>query len=216
MSDIKTLTDRIEGAVAAFRDKAKKQEQAILDDYLDRQKRLAEYEKVQTKVVEIAKPRLEALAARAKEWVKVTPSVSQFRRAATFEFNSPKAKISLTFSVAPDQTVNNVVTDCDLRIIPVLWKFESHSELSTPVANFDAARVTKWLDDQIVAFVQLFVEIHESELYERGDSVEDPVAKIKFPKFAAGATLEHGGKTLYFIDDRTKQEYMKQQGVKAG
>ena len=43
--------------------------------------------------------------------------------------------------------------------------------------------------------------------------VEDPVAKVSFPKFAAGATLEHGGKTHFFIDDKTKAEFARQNGI---
>jgi YHS domain-containing protein len=39
--------------------------------------------------------------------------------------------------------------------------------------------------------------------------VEDPVAKVVFPKFAAAASLEHEGKTLYFIDEATLQEFEK-------
>ena len=37
--------------------------------------------------------------------------------------------------------------------------------------------------------------------------VEDPVAKVKFPKFAAGTTLNVKGKTVYFIDGATRKEY---------
>ena len=42
-----------------------------------------------------------------------------------------------------------------------------------------------------------------------GGYVEDPVAKVKFPKFAAGATLEQGGQTYYFIDESTKAQFGK-------
>jgi len=37
--------------------------------------------------------------------------------------------------------------------------------------------------------------------------VEDPVAHVRFPDFAAATTLERGGKTLYFIDNRTREEF---------
>jgi YHS domain-containing protein len=42
--------------------------------------------------------------------------------------------------------------------------------------------------------------------------VEDPVAGVRFPKFAAGATLEWQGRTLYFIGEETRREFEKQQG----
>ena len=38
---------------------------------------------------------------------------------------------------------------------------------------------------------------------------EDPVAKVRFPKFAAAAKLEQNGKTFYFIDESTLREFEK-------
>ena len=44
--------------------------------------------------------------------------------------------------------------------------------------------------------------------------VQDPIAKVKFPKYAAGATLEVDGKTHYFIDEVTLHEFQQQQASK--
>jgi YHS domain-containing protein len=213
MSDVKDLVARIEGAFTAVKEKAREQQQKELKHYQERQQLLKEYEKVQARIVEIAKPRLEALAKRAGERVSVTPSVSETRRTVRFEFKSPKAYITLTFSAVPDREIKSAVVECDLKIVPVLWSFDSHSEFSSPIAAFDAAGLTKWLDDRIVGFVELYVQIHEGELFDKAEYVEDPVAKVKFPKFAAGASLEHGGQTYFFIDDKTKAEFAKQKGL---
>jgi hypothetical protein len=212
MSDVNELVRRIDASLAGVKEKAQQQVQQRLQEHQDRQGLLKEYEKAQARIVEIAKPRLEALAKRAGERVKVTPTPSQTRRAATLEFKSPKAHLSLTFSVAPDQQVKKAVVECDLKVVPVLWKFDSHSEFSTPIDNVDADGLTKWIDDRIVSFATLFIEIHESELFDKSEMVEDPVAKVSFPKFAAGATLEQGGTTLYFIDEKSKAEFAKQKG----
>ena len=40
--------------------------------------------------------------------------------------------------------------------------------------------------------------------------VEDPIAKVRFPSFAAAATLEHERKALYFIDESTLREFQQQ------
>lgn len=164
MSDVKDLIARIDGAFSTVKEKAKQQQQAELKELEERQKLLQEYEKAQAKVIEIAKPRLEALATRAGDRVKVTPSVSQTRRSATFEFKSSKAFITLSFSVSPDQAVKNAVIESELKVVPVLWKFDTHSEFRTPIAVVDSAGLTKWLDDRIVAFVELFIQIHENEI----------------------------------------------------
>src|SRR5262245_48394792 len=213
MSDVSELESRIEGAFSAVKDKTKQKQQEELQAVAERQKLLKDYEKAQAKIVEIAKPRLEALAKRAGERAKVSPSVSQTRRSATFEFKSPKAFITLAFSVVPDQHVKNAVVESELKIVPVLWKYDSHSEFRTPIAKPDTAGLTKWLDDRIVSFVELYIQIHEGEIVEKSEMVEDPIAKVKFPKFAARATLEQGGQTYYFIDEHTKSEFAKQKGT---
>jgi YHS domain-containing protein len=212
MSSVSELEQRIDKAFSAVKDKAQQQMQDRLQEFQARQSLLKEYEKAQAKIVEIAKPRLEALAKRAGERVKVTPSVSQTRRAATFEFKTNKALIVLTFSVAPDQAVKRAVVEYELRVVPVLWKFDKHGEFSTPIEKVDTVGLTKWLDDRILAFVELFIQIHEGEIVDKAEMVEDPVAKISFPKFAAGATLEQGGKTIYFIDEKNKAEFTKKKG----
>lgn len=213
MSDINALMARIDDAINAVKDKAKREQQEILQDYKERQKRLAQYEQAQAKVVDIARPRLEALANRAGERVAVTPSVSQTRRAAKLEFKSPVARVVLTFSVAPDRDVHNVVVDCDLSIVPVVVKYDSHAEFIMPIDRVDAEKLAAWLDDQILKFVEAFIRMHEQEVYASAEYVEDPVAKVKFPKFAAGATIEHKGQTYFFIDDQNKQDFARQQGI---
>ena len=64
-----------------------------------------------------------------------------------------------------------------------------------------------------VGFVETFMKLHENEYYTRDQYVEDPVVKVRFPKFAAGATLDHGGQTYFFVDERTKAEFARQKGI---
>jgi hypothetical protein len=213
VKDVNELVARIEGAFTKVKDRIKQEQQQELRLHQDRQELLKEYAKAQARVVEIAKPRLEALAKRAGERATVTPSVSETRRSVRFEFRSPKVFMTLTFSVAPDKDVKNVVVDQNLQVVPVLWRFDPHSEFITPIAAVDADGLATWLDDRIVAFVELFVQIHESEFYDKVDFVEDPIAKVKFPKFAAAATLEHGGQTHFFMSEDTKAAFARQKGL---
>lgn len=213
MSDVNDLVARIDGAFAALKEKAQTAQRQELKHYQEQQRLFQEYEKARAKVVEIARPRLEALAKKAGDRAAVTPSVSESRRSARFEFRSGTAFITLTFSVAPDREIKNAVVEYDLKIVPVLWKFESHAEFSTPIAALDTKGLSKWLDDRIVGFVELYLQIHQGEIYDKAEYVEDPIAKVKFPKFAAGATLDHGGQTYFFMDETTRAEFAKQKGI---
>ena len=92
-------------------------------------------------------------------------------------------------------------------------QFDSHAEFVTPIDAMDEAGLTRWLDDRIVGFVELYIQIHEGEFFDKAEYVEDPVAGVKFPRFAAGATLDHGGTTYFFIDDTTRAEFARQKGI---
>lgn len=214
MSDVNDLIARIDKALTTAKDRIQRDQQRELQQVLERQALMKQYEQVQAKAVEGAKPRLEAFAKCFGERVSVTPSRSETRRSTCFEFRSPKAYMALTLSIAPDRELKNAVVELDLKIVPVLWKFNAHAEFSTPVISPDYHGLTKWVDDRLVGFVELYIRIHEEEFLDKAEYVEDPIAKVKFPKFAAGATLDHGGKTHFFIDDTTKAEYAKQQGIK--
>lgn len=40
--------------------------------------------------------------------------------------------------------------------------------------------------------------------------VEDPVARIRFPKYLAASRLERDGRTYYFVDEQTRREFETQ------
>jgi hypothetical protein len=213
MSDMNDLLARIDGAIATVRDRAKLGAQEQLQEYTEQQKRLEPYEKAQAQVVEVAKPRLEALARRLGDRLSVSPSVYKSRRSARFEFQSPQACITLTFSVAPDRQLKNVVVEYDLDIVPVLMQYESHAEFISPIDALDTVGLAKWLDDRIVAFVEFFIGLSDHKVYATAEYVTDPVVQVRFPKFAAAATLEHAGQQYFFIDERTKQDFIRQKGI---
>ena len=94
--------------------------------------------------------------------------------------------------------------------MPILMNYERHAELSLPLESIDEEEIAKWVDDRLVQFVQTYLSLHENQYYLKEHMVEDPVAHVRFPKFAAGATWESGGKTHYFIGDETRREFQKQ------
>ncbi|MBX3438258.1 MAG: hypothetical protein KF861_12260, partial [Planctomycetaceae bacterium] len=71
-------------------------------------------------------------------------------------------------------------------------------------------------DDRIVDFVRTYLDLHQDEHYLnylKEYMVEDPIAGVRFPKHAAAAKCEWGGKTHYFIGEETCQEFCKTNGI---
>jgi len=75
------------------------------------------------------------------------------------------------------------------------------------IEAIEVFRIGAWLDERIVDFVRTYLAVHENEFYLKAHMVEDPVAHVRFPDFAAASTLERGGKTLYFIANETREEF---------
>jgi hypothetical protein len=215
MSAINDLAERIDAEFNSAFERVEQLRSKKVEEFQGRQQRLAELDKTLDELRDVWRPRLEALAKKFGERVKVEPVVEPSRRSARFKFKSELASIDLRFAVMPDAEARNVVFTYDLEILPILMKFDAHDSIEFPLEAVDKAVLAKWFDDRIVEFVRTYLTMHENQYYLKGHLVEDPIARIQFPKYAAGATLEEGGKTTYFIDETTLREFRQKQAAKA-
>lgn len=94
--------------------------------------RLIKLEQVFDDVDSVWRSRLELLATKFGDRVKATAQQTRSTRDATFAFRSNVARIELRFRATTDSDIHNVVFQYDLRIIPVLMRFDSHAEIEFP------------------------------------------------------------------------------------
>ena len=207
---IDNLAERIDAEFAAAEQKVKQLQKQQVEQYEQRQQRLAKLEQVLEEHRDVWRPRLETLANRFADRVKITPSIVPTQRTATLEFQSELAQVRLRFSVGPDDDVRQVIFRYDLDILPILMKFESHVEVQFPVDEIDDEALGRWIDERIMAFVRTYLSMYENTYYLKDHLVQDPIAKVRFPKYAAAAQLERNGKTIYFISEATRRQYEQQ------
>jgi YHS domain-containing protein len=213
MAEISSLMGRLEAEFNAADEKIKRFQSEQVQEHVVRQERLDQLDQLLDQLRDIWQPRLEALAQRFGDRVQAKPEVAPGRRYAVFQVQSDLARIRLRFSVMANLEVTRVVFAYDLEILPVLTQFESHAELEFPIDAIDREALAQWMDDRIVSFVRTYLSLHENEFYLKKQMVEDPVAHVRFPKHAAGATLEWKGKTYYFVGEETRREFEQQQGA---
>ena len=213
MADHSDLTGRIDAEFKKLTDRVTNAQQAELQEFHAREQRLADFGKQLDAHKGLWISRLEILAGRFKDHVKITPSVAPAARSATFEFQSPLAKISLKFSVGVDRPVQTVIFAYDLEIIPVLMEFENHATIEFPLGAIDEAKLTAWLDDRIVGFVTTYISVHENDYYLKDHMVQDPITHSRFAKFAAAAQLEWNKETYYFVSEETKRQFAQEKGL---
>ena len=211
--DVATLLNRIDAEFSALDAKIKRAQGEAQQGHHDRQTRLATFEKELETLPEVWKPRLEALVKRFGDRAKVAPRVDPSNRAVTMDFQSELARIKLRLSAATDQEVRNLILNYDLEILPTLMQFDSHQQAQWPLDAIDRKAIGQWVDDRIVSFVKTYLSLHENEYYLKEHMVQDPVAGVRFPKFAAAATGQWGGKTYYFIGDETRREFEASHGA---
>jgi YHS domain-containing protein len=210
MPDIQGLVSRVGAEFSALREKHQKAQAEQVRAYQGRQHRLQQLGQVFDRLREIWGPRLEVLVKKFGDEVQVTPRIVPSTREAKFQFQSRLARIDLRLSASTDRDVTKVILSYDLDIIPVLLKYDAHSEVEFPLDAVDPEAVARWVDDRIVSFVRTYLSLHDNEYYLKDEMVEDPVAHVRFPKFAAGATLQRDGTTYYFVGEETRREFEKQ------
>jgi YHS domain-containing protein len=205
-SDIQ-LMQRIDAEFSAAEKRLGKFRTQQVQEYQNRQERLEQFERIVDELRNVWEPRLDALAEKFGDRVDVHPTIEPGRRSATFEFHTDLASVKLRLSVAPDAEVRKLVFTYDVEILPILMKFDSHMEMEQPLDGVNRDKLAEWLDDRIVDFVRTYLALHENHYYLQDHMVEDPIAKVRFPKFAAAANREQNGKTFFFIDESTLHEF---------
>jgi YHS domain-containing protein len=213
MPDVSSLASRIDAEFSAVAEKMKKFQTQHLEEHKGRQQRLEQLGKLFDELREIWKPRLELLVKKFGDLVQAKPRIVPSTREVTFEFQSQLARIRLKFSASTDRDVRKVVLSYDLEIIPVLLRFEPHAEVEFPLEAVNKEAVAKWIDDRILYFVRTYLSLGDNEVYLKDHMVEDPVAQVRFPDFAAAATLAWQGKTYYFIGEETRREFARKNGI---
>jgi YHS domain-containing protein len=214
MSNIDSLINRIDQEVAAEVGRQKAGWAELVQANRERGLRLQRYETEAKHIIELVKPRLDAFIERFKAVVKAEPLVRQYTRAVNLTFAATVAKVALRFEVFPDQDVNQIRLECTQEIIPVVVRYDRQSVLEFPLGGVQDDAVIQWFDDRILAFVKAYIALvrQDAALQEQLKDVfvEDPVARIRFPKYLASSALERDGRTYYFVDEDTRREFEKQ------
>ena len=215
MSDTKNLAARIDAAITEMQDKRKQFQSAETKKHEEWQQRLERIGSTFDSLRDIWKPRLELLIQKFGNKVEAHPKITPSTRSVELEFQSDVAKIELRFQATTDHDLQKVILNYDLRIIPILMKFDSHAELEMPLDAVDRDAIANWLDERILSFVNTYVALHENPFYLRDQIVQDPISGTRFPKLLAGAKLERDGKTYYFVSEATRNEFEKRGTSKA-
>lgn len=210
MGDIGGLLKRIHDEFKSSEEKLKSFQEQQVDAYHARLKRQERLEQIFVELQDVWRPRLEALAKEFGDRLQVAPTVKPGLRQAEMHVKSELASIKLLLTAGGNSDVTALVMAYDLEILPMLMQIDRHSEIEIPLEEVNADKIAAWLDDRLVSFVKTYLSLHENQYYLKDLMVSDPVAQVRFPKFAAVAKRDRKGETFYFISEETAAEFDKQ------
>ena len=205
-SRINDAFDAIQKRVEQFHVEAEKESKAITQ-------RHERFETLRQRLrEEIFEPRLQMLLERFDN-IKTKLQRSRDGGELTMSFlKTPErpANVELVFRLSHDDRVENVILECDVRIVPLFMKIDRHDprfEFSLDRPNDEAIAV--WLENQIVSFVRTYLSIQFANEYQKENLVTDVVANIRFPKGLAKATVQRDNHTYYFASEESSRRFEK-------
>lgn len=207
MANIDSLLSRLDAEFTANDQSIKNLQAEALEAFEGRQARFKQFEQASNQLRDVWKPRLEALAKKFGDQVKVTPKLTPELRKVDFVFESKLAVVKLQFTASTDTDVRKLIVTYDLEILPILMEYQRHAQIEFGLEAIDPAKLGSWIDDRIVDFVKAYLAMSHNQYYLKDHMVVDPVAGVTFPKLAAAATLERNGTTYYFIAEKTRSEF---------
>jgi YHS domain-containing protein len=213
VNDTSNLSNQIDAEFTAVATRAKQFQVEQLQEHKERQKRMEQLGKTFEELRDVWRPRFECLVKKFGDRVKVTPRIVPSTREAILEFQSNLARVRLKFSAYTDREVQKLILSYHLEIVPILMRFTPHAEIEFPLNKVDKEAVGKWIDARIVDFVKTYLGLGDNEWYLKDHMVEDPIAHVRFPKQAAGASLDWQGQKYYFLDEETRREFAQKNKI---
>lgn len=207
MESTQALSQRIDAALLSMDEKRRQFQDTETRKYEEWKQRRTKLNATFDSLRHLVESRLELLMTKFGDRLTVTPNVTQSTRELVLDVHTEVARIRLRFQGTTDHDIRKFILNYDLEIVPILMQFDSHSSLELPLDAVDSELASRWIDERIMSFVQTYVALHENQYYLRDQMVTDAVSGTNFPKLAAGAQLEHGGLTYYFVSEATRREF---------
>lgn len=219
MPPVSQLIERLYGELSTAKERVKTLQGAASENFNHLQERFTTFQAAGKRLAEALKPRIAAFTEMfGKSGVQQEtgrllggPSGKEAGGGfVTFKFPHSKecpATITLRFDVRHDSTIENLIVEYNLEILPIFIAFDKHDELVVPLSAVDDEKIVEWFDGKLVTFARTFLDVHFTSEYQRDNMTQDAVMGVAFPKAFAAGKKEVGGRTFYFYTDESLREF---------
>jgi len=201
MSDLQSLEQQIQQRLKSVEEKDRSQQVQLQTKMAEIEKRHARFDQLADELTaNIICSRMKKLAGffdnaelLERNEAGKHGCVCRFNHSARYP-----ASVKLTLSVAHDTEIENLLLVYDLEILPIFFKFEGHDQAAFSLADPNQEQIADWVNDKILAFVDTYLRLEQTDQYQQSSLVTDPVCGMRFRKSIASSQTAHSGHTYFF------------------
>lgn len=207
--------ERVEEIVSAAARERDTRREALSSEMTGRDAMAEAFDRAATRVQErLVRPRVQAIArhfdnAHVEE---LRTTAGMHSRCVFTRTDQYPASVTLTAGVLydPDRRIASVF--CRVEIVPQLGEFEKGTYHDVPVEALarEAAdgEVVGFLDAALLRFLQGYLRLEVSPLYQKTSTTRDPVCGMTITAADAGASADHARHRYYFCSVTCRDRFV--------
>jgi len=210
MSDLQSLEQQIQQRLKSVEEKDRSQQLQLQTNMAEVEKRHARFEQLADEwIAAIIESRMQKLAGcfDNAEFLERNEAgkhscVCRFDHSARYP-----ASVKLTISVAHDAEIENLLLVYDLEILPIFFQFEGHDQTAFSLDDPNQQQIADWVDEKILAFVDTYLRLEQTDQYQQSTLVTDPVCGMRFRSSLASAEMKHASHTWFFCSHGCHEKF---------
>lgn len=212
MPDPQDLEAKIQQKLQSAQEKLQTQKQGLTQKMGLRDEREKQFGEVVSHLAEsIIEPRLGAIGRSFSNATLTHADTSIGRHWAWSFARTPQypATVKLAIGVSHDEEVEKLLFQYSLEILPIYFQFPQHAELSMPLGGIDETAIADWIEERVLEFVDVYLQIGEIDQYRKEITVTDPVCGMEITHNLAAAQEAYRRRTYYFCTPACHQKFVE-------
>ena len=115
----------------------------------------------------------------------------------------------LSLILSHDERVENLLVIYRLEILPIFFRFLGSDHEAFPLEVVDEKRLAERVDQRLLAFVDTYLRLEETDQYQSENLVTDPVCGMRINKLYSAAGVEDRGREFYFCTEGCRSKFVE-------
>ncbi|VAX36214.1 hypothetical protein MNBD_PLANCTO02-342 [hydrothermal vent metagenome] len=211
MNSLQALEEQIQQRLKRVEEKEEQRRIQLETKMAELEIRLEKFDQLANELmVKTLEPRMKKLASffdnaklHASNEAKKHYSICEFKHSSQYP-----ASVKLTLSIAHDAEIEHLLLVYNLDILPVFFKFKANEQAAFVLDHLNMKQAEEWIDEKILLFVDTYMQLEQTDQYQQGLLVTDPVCGMRFRKSIATAETKYIDHTYFFCSHHCYEKFM--------